>query len=48
MRKELRIGGRPRVVDVKKAEAMMKDGTGPRPTAAKLGCSINALRKALA
>jgi len=44
-----RVGGRPKVdVDVKKARAMMKDGTGLRPTAAKLGCSVNTLRRALA
>ncbi len=48
-RKEGRIGGRPPVeIDIKKAKALMRDGLGLRPTAAKLGCSVNTLRKALA
>ena len=41
------LGRKPVNVDLKRAKELMKQG-GLRPTAAKLGCSVNTLRNALA
>ena len=41
------LGRRAVVVDVARAKRMQKEGLGPRPIAAKLGCSVNTLRGAL-
>jgi hypothetical protein len=41
------LGRRAVVVDLAKARKMQRDGLGLRPIAAKLGCSVNTLRRAL-
>ena len=41
------LGRRPVKVDVVKARKLQAEGLGLRPTAAKLGCSVNTLRGAL-
>jgi DNA invertase Pin-like site-specific DNA recombinase len=41
------LGGRPKTVDVARARKLLRSG-GLRPTAKKLGISVNTLRKALA
>ena len=41
------LGGRPKAVDVARARKLLRSG-GLRPTAKKLGISVNTLRKALA
>ena len=52
LRRAVRQGkvlGRPKTkVNVERARAMQQDGMGLRPIAAKLGCSVNTLRHALA
>lgn len=48
-RKAGKVLGRPEVrVDVTRARKMQREGLGLRPIAAKLGCSVNTLRAALA
>jgi DNA invertase Pin-like site-specific DNA recombinase len=42
------FGRRPVKVDLQKAHRMQAEGLGLRPVAAKLGCSVNTLRRALA
>ena len=42
------LGRRAVVVDVAKVRKMQREGLGLRPIAAKLGCSVNTLRGALA
>ncbi len=42
-----KLGRRPVAVNVQKAHQMQKDGLGLRPIAAKLGCSVNTLQRAL-
>jgi DNA invertase Pin-like site-specific DNA recombinase len=41
------LGRRAVVIDVARARKMQREGLGLRPIAAKLGCSVNTLRRAL-